>query len=90
MKRLFFLTLLFTGLHLDLPAHEVLEPKADDAAEVVCGNARFTVLTSRLIRMEWSEDGVFEDRATLGVVNRNLPLPRFKVSRVGKKVMIRT
>ena len=57
------------------------EPKADDRAVVTIGNARFTVLTSRLIRMEWAEDGNFEDRATLGVVNRDLTVPSFKVSK---------
>ncbi|MBQ8639376.1 MAG: DUF5110 domain-containing protein [Lachnospiraceae bacterium] len=31
---------------------------------------RFTLLTPRLIRMEYSEDGVFEDRPTQTVINR--------------------
>ena len=66
------------------------EPKADDKAVVTIGNARFTVLTSRLVRMEWAEDGVFEDRATLGVVNRLLPVPEFKASKTSKKLTIKT
>ncbi len=66
------------------------EPKADDRAVVTIGNARFTVLTSRLIRMEWAEDGVFEDRATLGVVNRLLPVPEFKANKSSKRLVIRT
>ena len=66
------------------------DPLANPSAVVTAGNARFTVLTSRLIRMEWAEDGLFEDRATLGIVNRRLPVPAFKVSRSGKKVTIRT
>ena len=38
--------------------------------------ARFTVLTDRLIRMEYAyEAGRFEDRASLAVLHRNLPLP---------------
>ena len=53
------------------------EPVADDRAVVVSGNARFTILTERLIRMEWSEDGRFEDRATLAVVNRRMPVPKY-------------
>ena len=36
-------------------------PKANEKAVVVAGNARFTVLTSQMIRMEWAEDGKFED-----------------------------
>ena len=66
------------------------DPKADPKAEVVFGNARFTVLGSRLIRMEWSEDGRFEDRATLGIVNRKLPVPQYTVKKAGKKLTIKT
>ncbi len=65
-------------------------PKADDRAMVVAGNARFTVLTDRLIRMEWSEGGAFEDNATLAIVNRNLPVPAFSVKRSGDAVTIKT
>ncbi|MFZ2024639.1 MAG: hypothetical protein WAV06_23050, partial [Terracidiphilus sp.] len=32
-------------------------PVADPKAVVTVGNARFTVLTPQLIRMEWSADG---------------------------------
>lgn len=35
---------------------------ADPAAVVVAGPARFTVLTPRAIRMEYSPGGAFEDR----------------------------
>ena len=66
------------------------EPKADDRAIVVAGNARFTVLTPQLIRMEWSEDGVFEDRATLTFVNRKTDVPQFKCSNGKNKLVIRT
>lgn len=69
---------------------EEFAPKADTKAVVVCGNARFTVLTDRLIRMEWAENGEFEDNATLGIVNRNLPVPAFKTVRSGKGVTIKT
>ena len=51
---------------------------ADPAAVVTCGKARFTVLTDRLVRMEYAEDGRFEDRASLAFVNRRLPVPAFK------------
>ena len=33
---------------------------------------RITVLTDRLIRLEYSENGRFEDRASFAVVNRDL------------------
>src|SRR4051812_45238119 len=45
-------------------------PVASPAGIVVRGHARFTVLTTRLIRLEWSADGSFEDRATFAFPNR--------------------
>ena len=65
-------------------------PKAADAATVQVGNARFTVLTDRLIRMEWSADGKFEDRATLAIVNRELPVPQYTKSVANGVTTIRT
>ena len=65
-------------------------PVADPQAVVTVGNARFTVLTDRLIRMEWSANGAFEDHATLAIVNRRLPVPKFTASRSGDGVVITT
>ena len=47
------------------------------AVVVVSGNARFTVLTPQLIRMEYSDNGQFLDSATLAFLNRNLTVPQF-------------
>lgn len=52
-------------------------PVANPKATVVSGNARFTVLSPRVIRMEWSADAKFIDNASLTFVNRNLPVPSF-------------
>ena len=71
-------------------AQEDFHPVAQAKAQVFAGNARFTVLTPRLIRMEWAEDGVFEDRASLGIVNRDLPVPDFKVKKSGARVTVTT
>ena len=57
---------------------QIYNPGADSNAIVVSGNVRFTVLTPRVIRMEWSDDGKFEDNATLVFVNRKLPVPHFE------------
>jgi alpha-glucosidase (family GH31 glycosyl hydrolase) len=54
------------------------DPVADPKAVVRFGNARFTVLTPQLIRMEWSADGKFEDHASLVFINRRLPVPKFE------------
>lgn len=40
---------------------------------------RFTILTSKLIRIEYSKDGIFEDRATQAVLNRDYEVPDYKV-----------
>ncbi len=53
------------------------QPAANPAAEVVLGHARFTVLTPRMIRMEWVADARFEDRASFVFLNRRLPVPNF-------------
>ncbi|MGB0063906.1 MAG: TIM-barrel domain-containing protein [Terracidiphilus sp.] len=57
-------------------------PVADPKAVVTLGNARFTVLTPQLIRMEWSADGKFEDHASMVFINRRLPVPKFGVNEV--------
>ncbi len=58
-------------------ADETRNAVADPNAVVVSGQARFTVLTPGLVRIEWSPDGTFEDRASQVVVNRRLPVPKF-------------
>ena len=88
MKR--FLTLILALVALPTMVFADNDPKADEKAQVVAGNARFTVLTPQLIRMEWSEDGKFEDRATLTFVNRKLEVPQFKVRQSKSKLTITT
>lgn len=40
---------------------------------------RITLLTDALVRLEYSEDGTFEDRASQSVINRDFPVPKFQV-----------
>lgn len=49
---------------------------------------RFSIITSRLIRMEYSQSGVFEDRATQSVVNRRLDSVDYTVQQNNGKVVI--
>lgn len=56
-----------------------IKPEARAEAIVQGERYRFTVLTSRMIRMEYAEDGVFEDRPTQTVWNRDFPVPDFRV-----------
>ena len=54
-----------------------LDPVANPDAVVRSGKARFTVLTPEMIRIQYSDKELFEDRATFAIVNRRLPVPKF-------------
>jgi alpha-glucosidase (family GH31 glycosyl hydrolase) len=71
-------------------AQDELNPVADPAAVVVSGNARFTVLTSKMIRIEYSSTGQFEDRSTFAIVNRRLPVPSYTSEEADGYLYIRT
>lgn len=51
---------------------------------------RITVLTERLIRLEYSTNSIFEDHLTELVVNRNFPIPEFQVKETDKLLIITT
>lgn len=53
--------------------------KADPACVIQGEKYRFTVLTAQMLRMEYSEDGIFEDRPTQVVWNRKFDHPKFTV-----------
>lgn len=58
---------------------------------IIQGNTyRITVLTERLIRLEYSKDGIFEDRPTERVSRRNLKKPKFEVKEDEKFLEIKT
>lgn len=63
---------------------------ANSAAIVEEGDVRFTVLTPRVIRMEWDSLHRFTDERSFIVINRNLPVPEFKKIIKGGKLTIRT
>ena len=63
------------------------DPKPNPGSVVKVGQARFTVLTSHLIRMEWGETN---DAATFAFINRNLPTPHFSTSKDGDWTVIQT
>jgi alpha-glucosidase (family GH31 glycosyl hydrolase) len=66
------------------------DPVADPRAVVTQGNARVTVLTPQLIRIEWAADGKFEDHASLVFINRRLPVPRYSHEFTGNKFTLKT
>ncbi len=65
-------------------------PVADSTAMLTSGDVRITVLTPRLLRLEWTPGGHFEDNASLVILNRRLPVPRFTVERGEGWVIVRT
>ena len=66
-------------------------PVANPEAVVICGKARFTVLTPEMIRIEYSEKQQFEDRASFVVINRYFAdVPQFTVDSTGNEVVIKT
>ena len=76
MKKLFTLIIML-GCLTTTQAAETLDPQANPNAVVSAGKARFTVLTPEMIRIQYSDRQLFEDRATFAVVNRRLPVPAF-------------
>ena len=64
-------------------------PLADPAASVAGDNYRITVLTARLLRLEYSPSGRFEDRATQVVWHRRFDVPDFEVTRIQTGVRVR-
>lgn len=85
LNLLFFMVLLLPGV-----ARGENNPVADDRAMRVVGNARFTVLTPEMIRIEYSQDGKFEDQATFAIVNRRLDVPKFTTRDDGRYFYIDT
>jgi len=58
-----------------------MHPKADERFVVRGDKYRITVLTEQLLRIEYSEDGVFEDRATRFAFNRCFAQPEYRTYR---------
>ncbi len=90
MKRILLILTILSCITAVADAQPNENSKANPDATVIVGNARFTMLTDRLIRMEWSENGKHEDNATLAIINRNLPVPAFTVKKTDGGVRIQT
>lgn len=61
------------------------------AENTVSGSVfRFTVLTDRLIRLEYDPSGTFEDRASQTIFNRDFPATAYTVSSEGDLLVIET
>ena len=63
---------------------------ANRDATVTAGDARFEVLGTGLIRLEYSASGTFEDLPTVNVVDRRIAVPRYTATTSGGWLTIRT
>src|SRR4051794_5924131 len=54
-------------------------PRAHADAVVQGDRFRITVLADGLLRLEWSDEGAFEDRASTFAIHRDLPVPEYEV-----------
>ena len=66
------------------------DPVANPAAVVHSAQVRFTVLTERMLRLEYSPDNSFEDRPSQTFWKRNLPVPNFERRHEEGRIMIET
>jgi alpha-glucosidase (family GH31 glycosyl hydrolase) len=69
---------------------DMQDGKARQTATVVAGDARFEVLEPDVIRLEYAPSGNFLDQPTFNVLDRNLPVPPYTVSRNDGWLTIRT
>ncbi|MCI0552012.1 MAG: DUF5110 domain-containing protein [Anaerolineae bacterium] len=75
---------------MPLPPVPSFKPVANTDAIVAMHNVRFTVLTDRIIRIEFSNDNIFEDRPSQVFWYRGQPVPKFKKKITPKVVEIET
>ena len=71
-------------------ADPVANPKSVVQGQGHKGHYRFSVLTDKLVRFEWSQDGGFEDRASTTAFFRSFPTPEFQVDENKDKLEIVT
>jgi len=63
---------------MPLPPVPTFHSVANPEAIVLAKNVRFTVLTDRLLRLEYSKNDSFEDRPSQAFWYRQQPVPKFK------------
>jgi alpha-glucosidase (family GH31 glycosyl hydrolase) len=77
-------------MHAPTESRAGADAAARPEAMVERGDVRFTVLTPRLVRLEWSAEGAFRDGRTQVVVQRALDVPPFTLSEDGRFIEIDT
>ena len=87
---LFVLT--FTGLVYSFlfSGSAAFQPKADPLAIILAGNARFTLLTPSILRLEYSATHQWQDSATFAIQWRLQPVPPFQLTSNATHTIIST
>ena len=67
-----------------------IRPAANEKAVIRGESWRITVLTDRLIRLEYEESGNFRDTATQTVLCRDFPVPDFRVTETDRGLLVET
>ena len=67
-----------------------IRPAADPRAVIRGDRWRVTVLTSRLLRLEYAGDGAFRDTATQMALCREFPVPEYTVSESDRELVVET
>ena len=75
---------------MPLPPVPDFKPIANPKTVVTAPNVRFTVLTDRIIRLEYSKQNIFEDRPSQVFWYRDQPVPGFEKTVTSKSVEIET
>ena len=75
---------------MPLPPVPAFRPIANPDAVIETNDVRFTVLTDRLIRLEYSKEGRFEDRPSQAFWFRDRPVPDFEKTVTDESVEIET
>ena len=64
--------------------------RIDEDKTIIFGDARISVITDRIIRVERAVNGLFEDRPTQVVLERNFAKPDFSYEKIDDKVLVLT
>ena len=67
-----------------------VRPQAKKENIVQAEKYRITLLTEGLVRLEYSEDGIFEDRATQFAFYRDFPQTDFRLVKTSEGIEIHT
>jgi len=70
-----------TGITMESMPAIKMTPVAPTGSQIISGNQRMTILTDGLLRLETTQDGKFEDRASTFAINRDLSNPKFDLTK---------